>query len=53
MNPGTICIIIIQVETSHEGKATMLRNQVVHSDRIIPNNNLNIVTRETEEGTRK
>jgi hypothetical protein len=32
------CTIIIQVETSRERKATMLGNQVVQTDRIIPNN---------------
>jgi hypothetical protein len=30
----------------------MLGNQVVQTDRIIPNNNLDIIIRENEEGTR-
>jgi len=45
------CTIIIQVETIREGKATMLGNQVVQTDRIIPNNKLDIITCENEEGT--
>ena len=34
------------------GKASLLENQVVQTDRIIPNNKLDIITRDNEEGTR-
>jgi len=39
------------VETSHEGKATILWNQQVRTYRTIPNNKPDIKTRDTKEGT--
>jgi len=33
------------------GKASLLENQVVQTDRIIPNNKLDIITCDNEEGT--
>jgi hypothetical protein len=48
MNPGMIMYLN---NTSREGKATMLGNQVVQTYRIIPNNKLDIITHDNEEGT--
>jgi hypothetical protein len=39
------------VETSHEGKVTILWNQEVQTDRTIPNNKLDIIIRDNEKGT--
>ena len=41
-----------QVETSHEGKVTILWNQQVRTDRTIPNNKPDIITRDNKKGTR-
>jgi hypothetical protein len=38
------------LKQSREVKATMLRHQVVHTNEIIPNNKLDIITRDNEEG---
>jgi hypothetical protein len=51
MNPVCSCTIIIKVEISPEGKATMLGNQVAQTDRIIPNNKLDSTTRDNEAAT--
>ena len=40
------------VETSREGKATILRDQQVHTGRFIPNNEPYIISRDNEKGTR-
>ena len=39
------------VETSQGGKETILWNQQVQTDRTIPNNKPDIITRENEKGT--
>jgi hypothetical protein len=39
------------VETSHEGKVTILGNQHVLTDRTIPNNKPDIIMRDHEKGT--
>jgi hypothetical protein len=39
------------VETSLEGKVTILWNQQVQTDRSIPNNKPDIIIRDNEEGT--
>ena len=39
------------VETSNEGKVTMLWNQQGKTDRTIPNNKLDIIIRDKEKGT--
>ena len=39
------------VETSHEGKVTMLWNQQVRTDRTIPNNKPDIIINDNEKGT--
>ena len=39
------------VETSQEGKVTMLWNQQVQTDRTIPNNKPDITIRDNEKGT--
>ena len=39
------------VQTSHEGKATILWNQQVVTDRTIPNNKLNVIIRDIGKGT--
>ena len=39
------------VKTIHEGNATTLLNLQVKTDRIIPNNKLNITIRNNEKGT--
>jgi hypothetical protein len=39
------------VETSDEGKVTMLWNQQGKTDRTIPNNKLDIIIRDEENGT--
>jgi len=44
-------IIIITVETSQEGKVTVLWNQQVQTDRTNPNNKPDIITRGNEKGT--
>ena len=46
-----IIIIIITVETSQGGKVTILWNQQVQTDRIIPNNKPDIITRDNEKET--
>jgi hypothetical protein len=38
------------VETSHDGKVTMQRNQKVQTDRTIRNNKPQIIIRENETG---
>ena len=40
------------VETSHEGKVTILWNQQMRSDRTIPNNKPDTILRNTKKGTR-
>ena len=40
------------VETSHEGKVTILWNQQVRTGRTIPNNKPDNIIRDNEEGTR-
>jgi hypothetical protein len=40
----------ILVETSHEGKVTILWNQQVQTDRTMPNNKPYIIIRDNEEG---
>jgi hypothetical protein len=42
---------IKQVETSHGHKVTMLWNQLVQPNRIIPNSQLDIIPHDDEEGT--
>jgi hypothetical protein len=39
------------VETNHEGKATILWNQQVQTDRTIPDNKPEIMIRDNEKGT--
>ena len=39
------------VETSQEGKVTILWNQQVQTDRTIPNNKSDIIIRDNEKGT--
>jgi len=39
------------VETSHEGKVTILWNQQVQTDRTIPNNKPDVIIRDTKQGT--
>jgi len=39
------------VETSHEGKVTILWNQQVQSDRTIPNSKSDIIIHDNEKGT--
>ena len=39
------------VETSQEGKVTILWNQQVQTDRTIPNNKPDIIIRDNEKGT--
>ena len=39
------------VKTSQGGKVTMLWNQQVQTDRTIPNNKPDIITRDNEKGT--
>jgi hypothetical protein len=39
------------VETSQEGKVTILLNQQVQTDRTIPNNEPDIIIRDSEKGT--
>jgi len=39
------------VETSQKGKVTILWNQQVQTDRTIPNNKPDIITRDNEKGT--
>jgi uncharacterized lipoprotein YehR (DUF1307 family) len=39
------------VETSHEGKVTILRNQQVQTERTIPNNKPDITFRDNKNGT--
>jgi 3-isopropylmalate dehydratase small subunit len=38
-------------ETSHEGKVTVLWNQQVKTDGIIPNNELDVIIRDDEKAT--
>jgi 3-isopropylmalate dehydratase small subunit len=38
-------------ETSHEGKVTVLWNEQVRTDRIIPNNKLDITIRDNNQET--
>ena len=38
------------VETSHEGKVTILWNQKARTDRTIPNNKLDIIIRDNKQG---
>ena len=40
------------VETSYEGKVTILWNQQVRTDRTIPNNKPDTILRNTKKGTR-
>jgi len=39
------------IETSRKGKVTILWNQQVQTDRVIPNNKPDIIIRDTEKGT--
>jgi hypothetical protein len=39
------------VETSHEGKVTVLWNQQMRTDRIVPNNKQDIIIRDNKQGT--
>jgi hypothetical protein len=39
------------VKTSHEGKVKMLWNQQVWTNRTVPNNKLDIISRDNERGT--
>jgi len=39
------------VETSHEGKVTILWNQQVQTNRTFPHNRLDIIIRDSENGT--
>ena len=39
------------VETSHEGKVTTLWNQLLRTDRTIPNNKQDVTIREYKKGT--
>jgi hypothetical protein len=39
------------IETSNEGKVTILWNQQRKTDRTIPNNKLDIIIRDKEKGT--
>ena len=40
------------VETSQEGKVTILWNQQIQTDRTIPNNKPDVIIRDNEKGTR-
>jgi hypothetical protein len=46
-----IIIIIETVETTQEGKITILWNQQVQTNRTIPNNKPDIIIRDNEKGT--
>ena len=43
--------VSLSVETSQEGKVTILRNQQVQTDRTIPNNKPDTIIRDNEKGT--
>ena len=46
-----ISYLIIIKKTSQGGKVTILWNQQIQTDRIIPNNKPDIIIRENEKGT--